>query len=101
MDTKTFAKVQPVVAGVNGSRLPAGSTLEVNGVHVPHPHAEVNLPGAPDPRVGDTAAVTETLRGEQTALADEVKPKKPTTACAEPVSQVDGAEGSKESPANE
>ena len=39
------------------SRLPAGSTLEVSpGVHVPHPHAEVNLPGAGDNRIGDTDA---------------------------------------------
>ena len=58
------------------SRLPAGSTLEVApGLHVPHPHAEVNLPGKGDPRLGDTDAVTETLDGSRRALAEEVKPK--------------------------
>ena len=59
-----------------GSRLPAGSTLEVvPGLHVPHPHAEVNLPGKGDPRLGNTLAVSETLAGKQTPLAEEVKPR--------------------------
>ncbi len=74
------------------SRLPAGSTLEITpGLHVAHPHAEVNLPGFGDPRVGNTAAVTETVTtgivkdkdGKDVAvgkviqkpLADEVRPK--------------------------
>ncbi len=79
MDTRTFAKDAPTVAMVGTSRLPAGSTLEVNGIHVPHPHAEVNLAGAGDPRLGDTDAVTETLDGEVKPLADEVKPRRMTT----------------------
>ncbi len=76
-----------ITTGV-ASRLPAGSTLEVQpGLHVPHPHAEVNLPGKPDPRVGVTAAVTESLvpdsvaddtvskpLGKLTGLHDSVRP---------------------------
>lgn len=76
MDTSTFAKSTPTVETVKTSRLPAGSTLLVNGIHVPHPHAEVNLAGAGDPRAGDTEAVTETIvDGElkQEPLHDEVK----------------------------
>lgn len=92
----------PVVKAGKPSRLPAGSTLEISpGIHVPHPHAEVNLPGAGDPRLGDTNAVTEFVRVEQTSvdksdednkkivpiasveqkpLPDEVKPKVVTMA---------------------
>jgi hypothetical protein len=86
MDTSSIN--QPVVESVKSSRLPAGSTLEIApGVHVPHPHAEVNLPGIGDPRLGDTKAVTEFAKVdkadpsdvvfsyEQKPLADEVKPK--------------------------
>ena len=83
MDTNSFNT--PVEAG-EPSRLPAGSTLLVNGIHVPHPHAEVNLPGAGDPRLGDTKAVTETVKIEgegdnvtatlvSDPLHDEVKPR--------------------------
>lgn len=76
------------VTEIKESRLPAGSTMVVNGVHVPHPHAEVNLPGVPDPRIGDTDAVTErivhnhedgTVTVTSEPLADEVKPKVVTT----------------------
>jgi len=88
MDTKTFN------ADVTGkpSRLPAGSTLLVNGIHVPHPHAEVNLPGAGDNRLGDSDAVTEFIKHDvnedgsvsadliQEPLHDEVKPKSLTVA---------------------
>jgi hypothetical protein len=74
------------------SRLPAGSTFELSpGVHVAHPHAEVNLPGAGDTRLGDTDAVTESLKVEgegddrtlvveQKPLSDDVKPKVMTIA---------------------
>lgn len=58
MDTKTFGEEKHVDA-TKASRLPAGSTLKVGDVHVPHPHADANLPGAGDPRLGDTKAVTE------------------------------------------
>ena len=79
------------------SRLPAGSTLVVGGVHVPHPHAEVNLPGMGDPRAGDTDAVTEeakfeedeagevTLTVEQRPLDAEVRPQTLTTQSVAPV----------------
>ncbi len=70
------------------SRLPAGSTLEIApGVHVAHPHAEVNLPGKPTGRFIGSNAVTESLGsksevdngeikslGEQTPLHCEVVP---------------------------
>ncbi len=92
MDTTSIQK--PIVEAGKASRLPAGSTLEVNGVHVPHPHAEVNLPGVPDPRLGDTKAVTErevidpatgSVAVKQVPLAVEVKPKLATVADAKPV----------------
>jgi hypothetical protein len=65
------------------SRLPAGSTLVVGGVHVPHPHAAPNGPGQGDPRAGDTDAVTEEITVDpesgdlvvnQRPLDNEVKP---------------------------
>ncbi len=93
MDTSNF--MQPTVTTIITSRLPAGSTLEIApGVHVPHPHAEVNLPGAGDPRLGDTKAVTEFVPASEVApgeifgghsskpLADEVRPKVLTVAPA-------------------
>ena len=93
MDSNTTPT--PTVAAGKPSRLPAGSTLEIApGLHVPHPHAEVNLPGMGDPRLGETQAVTEYTKvdfskndkGEdvltrsvaQKPLADEVKPRVPT-----------------------
>ena len=90
MDTKTFVEA-PVVEEVKTSRLPAGSTLLVNGIHVPHPEAEPNLPGAGDTRLGDTKAVTESVKitgeGKDTVaklvsepLHDSVKPKVVTVA---------------------
>jgi hypothetical protein len=71
MDTKSF--VEPIVETPVVSRLPAGSTLLVNGLQVPHPHAEVNLAGKPDPRLGDTDAVTEFVgdSGLETRPLDE------------------------------
>ena len=100
MDSKSIE--QPTHVAPRSSRLPAGSTFEVSpGVHVPHPHAEVNKPGMPDPRLGNTKAVTESikLRTEERdrsenenkvpvtvaelqsrPLADEVKPKVVTAA---------------------
>ena len=93
----------------NTSRLPAGSTLLVGGVHVAHPHAEVNLPGAGDGRTGETAAVTEEVKAgrdeegnvthtvEQRPLDEEVKPKTLTTDDGGVVKQV--IEGTNEQPA--
>ena len=93
MDSTSF-KTDADVTG-KASRLPAGSTLEIApGVHVPHPHAEVNLPGAGDPRLAGTKAVTEFTKFEmvdkkedepegqiliasvgQKPLADEARPR--------------------------
>jgi hypothetical protein len=86
MDTKSIAPAE--TDSVQPSRLPAGSTLLVNGIHVAHPHAEVNLPGAGDPRLGDTKAVTEEVKHdadgnasvEQRPLDESVKPKVVTVA---------------------
>ena len=83
------------------SRLPAGSTLELQpGLNVPHPHAEVNLPGRPDNRFAGTEAVTETLvtetktsvsihpLGEVRPLAEEAIPSTLTTKGANAVELV-------------
>ena len=109
MDTTNFKST--TVETDKPSRLPAGSTLEVApGVHVPHPHAEVNLPGAGDPRSGDTKAVTEYTKTtvtkneknenvasfsvEQKPLSDEVKSKILTsTGAGTPVTETVAAEG--------
>ena len=88
---------EPIVTAGEPSRLPAGSTLLVNGIHVAHPHAEVNLPGQPDPRLGDTKAVTEYAKTEhdgeatlvQDPLHDSVKPKVVTTANVPALKQVE------------
>lgn len=82
MDTKTFPE-KPIDSD-KSSRLPAGSVLKVGDIYVPHPHAEANLPGAGDPRIGDTAAVTEEVihdaekneaHVDSRPLDDIVKPK--------------------------
>lgn len=65
MDTKTInLQSAPVTVNAQPSRLPAGSTLQLpNGVNVPHPHAEINLAGAGDPRAAESpAAVTEYIK---------------------------------------
>ena len=78
MDSTT---INPVVEAGKPSRLPAGSTLEVfPGLHVPHPHAEVNLAGAGDPRLGDTKAVTEFTQFEVKSVDDDGKPKEVVVA---------------------
>ena len=59
------SSIKPVVEAGQPSRLPAGSTLQLaNGIQVAHPHAEVNLAGLGDPRLGDSKAVTESVKYE-------------------------------------
>ena len=65
---------QPDQTGPKSSRLPAGSVLRLpNGITIPHPNAEVSLPGAGDVRVEGTAALEETLTGEQQPLQNPMK----------------------------
>jgi hypothetical protein len=89
MDTQTFPKARGDFEVVKESRLPAGSTLEVApGVHVPHPQAAPNERLAPDPRQGDTKAVSVSLDGKESPLADQFKttqPRKPLTVESKPV----------------
>lgn len=82
MDTNSINQPPQPEGQPNESRLPAGSTLKVGDIQVPHPHAEPNLPGVADPRLGETQAVTEevvhdgeTSRVDSRPLDESVKPK--------------------------
>ena len=71
MDTTSIQ--QPSATGPKTSRLPAGSTLTLpNGITIPHPHAEANLPGAGDSRSAGTSALDESLTGQQQPLPNPV-----------------------------